>query len=142
MSGDFLRASEFFLYAMERCEPDSEGWANGALGAWNGRRNAAACGSRHLFCDCQRCAALPEKPAWMASPEALVVTAERVVAARPEAPTAWEMHGVAHWGTDWSMASKSFMKAAKLSGESGDVESKARYSKAARRCLEQLRANS
>jgi hypothetical protein len=52
------------------------------------------------------------------------------------------MHGVAHWGTDWSTASKSFMKGAKLYGDNGNVESKTRLLKCARQCLEQLRGKS
>ena len=142
MSGDNLRASECFLSSMEPLEPDSENWALGAIRAYVARRSSGPCGSNNLFCGCPRCAALPEKAAWMASPEAVVATAERVVAAIPEEPTAWDMHGMAHCGTDWSTASKSFVKAAKLSVESGDVEGKARFSNAARRCLEHLRDNS
>ena len=154
MSGDNLCASECFLSSMERCEPDSEaeGWASSAFLAWEARRDATPCGSRDIFCDCQRCAALPEKAAWMRSRQALVATAERVVAAMPEEATAWEMHGtrpMRHGGTDWSTASKSFMRAAKFSGESGDailpwcMEGKARLSEVApAQCLEHLRENS
>ena len=142
MSGDHLRASECYLSAMARCEPDCKNWASSAVFAWEARGHAAPCGSFNLSCGCQRCAALPEKAAWMRSRQALVATAERVVAAKPEDPVAWEMHGAAHWGTDWSTASKSCMKAAKLFGECGDVGNKARLSKNARLCLEHLRENS
>jgi hypothetical protein len=100
MSGDHLRASECFLSAMERCEPDSESWAcdPSVIQAHSARRTAAPCGFNNIFCDCQRCAVLPEKPAWIASPEAVVATADRVVvvAVIPEEPTACEMHGNAH----------------------------------------------
>ena len=69
---------------MERDPPDSEPWAQAVGEAWDSRRRAAPCGSTDIFCGCERCAALPEKPAWMASPEALVAMAERLVAAAPE----------------------------------------------------------
>ena len=82
-SGDYLRASECFFCAMERGEPGSKPWAQAVFYAWNARLRAAPCGTPNLFCDCERCAALPEPRAWMASPQALVAMADRVVAVRP-----------------------------------------------------------
>ena len=70
-SEDDLRASECFLSAMERREPDSRPWAQAVREAWDTRWRAAPCGTKYPFCDCERCAALPEKPAWMASPQAV-----------------------------------------------------------------------
>jgi hypothetical protein len=62
----------------------------------------------------------------MASPEALVATAERVVAALPEEAMSWRMHASAHSEMkSWPAASKSFAKAARLSGDEGDESSKA-----------------
>ena len=136
---DDLRASERYLSAMEREEPDSSAWKRAVVQAWDARRLAAPCGSRSLFCECERCAALPEKPAWMRSPQAVAAMAERVVAAWPEDASAWCMHGKAHWGIDWSVASKGYMKAGKMFGEQGHATHKAECLQQARVCLEQLR---
>ena len=97
--------------------------------AWETRRRAAPCGSHDLFCDCERCAALPEKPAWMRTPQALLAMAERVVVAGSEDALAlsWEMHGFAHKKMGAHLAaSKSYTKAAKHLGDEGNVENKAR----------------
>ena len=90
-----------------------------------------------MFCDCKLCAAMPETPAWMRSPEALLAMAERVVAAVPGEAKSWKMHGAAYVGIgDNSTASKSYMKAAKLEG---DDERKQIALKNARRCIARLR---
>ena len=87
-----------------------------------------------------RCAAPPEKPAWMSSPQAVVVTAERVVAAWPEDGCSWMMHADAHNGIgDWSTASKSWMKAGKFYGKEGEAERKAKALRYAGKALEKLR---
>ena len=96
---------------------------------------AVPCGTQDVFCDCERCVALPEKPTWMASPEAAVAMAERVVAARREDARTWQMHASAHDDNeDWSTASKSFTKAAKLYGDGGDAVSNATMLENAKRC--------
>jgi tetratricopeptide (TPR) repeat protein len=136
---DDLRASERYLSAMEREEPDSSAWKRAVVQAWDARRLAAPCGSRSLFCECERCAALPEKPAWMSSPQAVAAMAERVVAALPEETGAWRMHGYTHWRFDWSVAAKSCMKAGKMFGEQGHATHKAECLQNARTCLEHLR---
>ena len=113
---DFLRASECFFSATERIRPDTGDWAMGAVNAWDARKRAAPCGSLDVFCECERCAALPEKPECMRTPEALLAMAERVAAAWPEEPQAWRMHARAHEDTgDWSTAGKAYMKAAERS---------------------------
>lgn len=140
-SRDNLRASECYLSAMERLQPDSKNWAMAVFGAWDARRLAAPCGANTTFCDCERCAALPKKPAWMRSPEALLAMAERVVTANPESANAWNMHASAHVDIgDCSTASKSYMKAGKLFGDGGDAERKADSLDRARACLEYLRS--
>ena len=81
----------------------------------------------NIFCNCERCAALPALPAWMATPQAVLAMAERVVAAWPGDAEAWTMHAFAHCYTeDWSTALKSFAKAARLHGEKGDEPGKAK----------------
>ena len=73
----------------------------------------------------------------MASPEALVAMAERVVAARPEEAISWRMHSNAHWDiADWSTASKSYTKAARLYGNKGDADAKSVMLRNAQRCRE------
>ena len=109
-----------------RSEPDSGLWAQVVHHAWDARRRAAPCGSYNLFCDCERCAALPAKPAWMATPQALLAMSERMVAARPGDAMSWDMHATAHWDTkSWLTASKSFAKAARLFGDEGNELNKA-----------------
>jgi hypothetical protein len=82
-SGDKLRASECYYSAIERDVPDTRPWAQAVFYAWDKRSRGAPCGSDDIFCGCERCAALPEPRAWMASPQALVAMADRVVAVRP-----------------------------------------------------------
>jgi hypothetical protein len=61
----------------------------------------------------------------MATPQALLAMAERVVAARPGDATAGKMHAFAHWDTkSWPTASKSSAKAARLFGDEGDEPGK------------------
>jgi hypothetical protein len=125
-SGDDLRASECYCSAIERAEPDSEDWAQAVFYAWESRRCAAPCRSLAIFCGCERCAALPAKPAWMATPEALLAMSERVVAAAPGKGKHWKMHASAHWHTkSWPTASKSYAKAARLFGDQGNESGKA-----------------
>ena len=125
-SGDHLRASVCCYSAIERAEPDSEDWAQAVFYAWESRRCAAPCRSLAIFCGCERCAALPAKPAWMATPEALLAMSERVVAAAPGKGKHWKMHASAHWHTkSWPTASKSYAKAARLFGDQGNESGKA-----------------
>ena len=125
-SGDDLRASECCYSVMKRNVPDSRPWAHAAFYAWDSRRRAAPCGTHNIFCGCVRCAALPEPPAWMATPEALVAMAERVVAAAPGDAMAWTMHAYAHRHMQsWPTALKSSAKAAKLFGDGGNELNKA-----------------
>ena len=130
---DDLRAVEGFLSAMELYPPDSVLWAQAVAQAWDMRRQAAPCGSKDIFCDCERCAVLPEKPAWMRSPQALVAMAERVVAAEREDGDAWRMHAAAYT----YIASKSWLQAANMFGDKGDK--KADCEENARVCTESLR---
>jgi hypothetical protein len=58
VSGDSLRASECYISAVERTEPDSEDWAQAVVHAWDTRQFAARCGYLNIFCGCERCAAL------------------------------------------------------------------------------------
>lgn len=115
-SGDDLRACECFNSAAERWEPESEDWAVAMAQALGARCPAAPCGTNYIFCDCERCVALPEKLAWMRSPQSVVAMAERAVAAAPDNKMTWRMLAFAHWGFDWSTASKHFTKAGKLYG--------------------------
>ena len=124
-SGDYLRASECYLSVMERDAPDSEPWAQAVFYAWDQRSRAAPCGSNYAMCGSECCAALPAKPAWMASPQALVAMAERVVAARPGNAMSWDMHASAHRNIQsWPTTSKSYAKAARLYGDDGDEPNK------------------
>ena len=133
--GDYLRASECYLAAMERDTPDSEGWAYSTRQAWDTRRRAQPCNSDDLFCGCKRCAALPEKPEWMSSPQTVAPIAERVVAAQPQDAAAWWMHAkVNHEIRDWCTASKSYMKAGKLFGDRGQPEEREECLRAAKEC--------
>ena len=77
---------------MERDVPDTRPWVQAVYYTWDSRRRATPCGTYNLFCGCERCAALPEPPVWMASPEALAGMVKRVVAARPGGGMSWEMH--------------------------------------------------
>jgi hypothetical protein len=120
---------------MERYVPDSRPWAQAVHYAWDARRRAAPCGTSNLFCGCARCAALPAKPSWMASPQALVAMADRVVAARPGNTESWDMHASAHWNIQsWPAASKSYAKAARLYGDEGDEPNKATQLGNAEKC--------
>jgi len=116
-------ASESFLSAMVRYRPGRLGWAVAACQACVTRERAVTCGSSDIFCGCESCAALPEKPEWMRSPEDLVAMAKLVVMAAPESALSWRMHAGAHMGIgDHATASKSYAKAAQLNlgrGEKG-----------------------
>jgi hypothetical protein len=145
-----LRASECFIAAAEHCEPRSEGWASAVVAACNMRRRAVPCGLHSgdgsIFCQCERCAELPERPMWMWSPHALLQVAKQVVAATPEdAPledraAAWRMHAQALFDfEDFPKASDSFTKAGKLFGDGGHATHTAECLENARRCLENPR---
>ena len=85
------------------------------------RERAAPCGATDSFCGCRRCAALPAKPDWMETREALVTMAKLVLMAAPEHPLSWRMHADAHVGIgDHVTASKSYVQAGKLSGHADD----------------------
>jgi hypothetical protein len=77
----------------------------------------------------------------MATPQALVAMADRVVAAAPGDALSWKMHASAHLNTkSWPAASKSFAKAARLYGDEGNESSKAvmlRNAQAAREYAEE-----
>jgi len=141
-SNDYLRASHSAAAAMERYPPDTQCWAGSARFAWATRRQAPTpCGSGDIFCDCDACAALPEKPEWMASPQALVAMAERVVAAdSAEDANAWVMHGHAHEGLDWATAARSYTSAARLFGVNGDKEFQTLSQANAQRCRKACRS--
>ena len=67
-----------------------------------------------------RGAARPEKPRWMRTREAGKAIAKRGGATAPEDPDAWAMSATAHGDIgDWSTASKSYTKSAKLYGDIG-----------------------
>ena len=139
-SRDFLRASEAYLDAVQRCAPDTNFWAICVTLTWGTRGHAAPCGSGDPSCDCEECAALPETPAWMRSPQLLVAMAVRVVAADPNNPRAWSMHAMAHDRLgDWSTAARSHMRVAKLYGDLGSAPDKEIFLQNARWCLAKLR---
>lgn len=114
--GEWLPACDSFLEAEQRCESESRNWALAVCKAWGARKVAARCGTNNIFCDCDVCAVLPPRPVtrhepccvcahvttagcrptWMASKQALVAMAERVVAAAPRDAPAWELHARAH----------------------------------------------
>ena len=125
-SGDHLLACECCYSVMEREESDSRWWAQAVHYAWDSRRHAAPCGTYYLFCGCERCAALPEPRAWMATPHALVAMADRVVAALPGDAESWRMHASAHWDIEsWPAASKSYVKAAGIYSDEGNEHGQA-----------------
>jgi cytochrome c-type biogenesis protein CcmH/NrfG len=77
----------------------------------------------------------------MATRQALVATAERVVAAWPGDAESWRMHATANWYTeDWSTASKSFAKAARLFGDEGNEVGKAAMLEYTELCREHAEA--
>jgi hypothetical protein len=143
-AGDHMRASESFAAAADCWREGSKAWAQAvsrAYGAWqrakcpdrdsrdsreSQQRSAGPppCFSKDPFCGCDTCKRLqlPDTPEWMASPQALAAAAEQVVTAWPYHVNSWEMHACAHWNVDWSTASRSFVKLAKLYGKLGDGE--------------------
>jgi colicin import membrane protein len=71
----------------------------------------------------------------MATPEALVAMAERVVAALPGDTMSWTMHASAHFHMEsWSSASKSFAKVARLDGDEGNAAGRAAMLENAEKC--------
>ena len=148
-SREDFQGCECFLSAMECNPPDTDAWADAVSRAWYGRRRAAPCGSDNLFCECNACAALPEKPEWMRSPQAVMTMAERVVAAAPlkggnrvpygsqknNLAEAWEMHAGAHKDIDnFCTAAVSYMKAASRYDNRGDARMKTEMLERARDC--------
>ena len=120
--------------------PKPVGWAKAVSQAWESRRLAAPCGCKDLFCDCDRCAALPERPWWMNSLSALKTTALHVATAAPS-PSAWRMHAIVHEELgDWATAARSWKCAAKICGlQQGGGAHKAMCVQSARACLEKSR---
>lgn len=138
---DFARALECHLSAIDRCQPGTDAWAESVCAAWAARRRAAPCRSSNIFCECERCASLPEKPWWMSSLAALSAMALHVVTAAPS-PSAWRMHAITHEELgEWAAAARSWKRAAKICGlQPGGGHHKAVCLQSARACLEQARS--
>ena len=138
--GDNLTALKSSVSLVERHPPGELEWAVAMVMAAKARE-LAACGSTNAFCECDACAALPEKPEWMASPQALVATAKRGVAIRPDFADAWRMHGSAHeLSGDLSAAARSFTTAARLFGDKGDDVWKSLSLNSAQHCRDRAEA--
>jgi cytochrome c-type biogenesis protein CcmH/NrfG len=117
------QASLSYLAAMEHYKSGGMGWAHAACQAWDAREHAVSCASggsfsmkATIFCECETCAELPEKPDWMSSPEELAAMSNLVILAAPDSAVSWNMHAGAHLAIgDHATASKSYMRAGQLS---------------------------
>jgi len=142
--GKYLIGYEFAIDLVDREARDKPGgkrWASSVVTAFEARRQATCKGD--IFCDCDVCAALPEKPKWMSSPQVLVATAERVVAVTPTASDAWLMHANAHVEIeDMATAARSFTRSAKFlpDADGRNADFKALIESKARMCLEHATA--
>ena len=126
---------------MARRKPDTFPWVTCIHSAWEAREHMAWHGDEgdigDIFCDCERCAALPERPEWMRNaqatlsvhtfcsllcshvpahtPQRFSETVERVIAAKPGDPSSWEMHGAGrHAIGDYVGAARSYSRAAQM----------------------------
>jgi hypothetical protein len=139
-AGDWLCASNSNLAAMQRHPPGSKAWGQFVAQAWACRCVGATCGSHDMFCGCESCAALPERVVWMRSRQSLAAMAVRAVTAAPDDVQAWRMHARVHKETgDMQTAAQGYVRAAKLSGEKGDVELREDCYRHAHACLEAAR---
>ena len=86
---------------MSRFPVGEKDWAEAAERVYNSRNLAiddtAKCPKNSLFCECEGCKALPERPEWMRTPEDVVNMAARLVKIVPDQYSVWDMYGVAHW---------------------------------------------
>ena len=93
---EYLLSCDAFLAAMKLREEGSKLWAEAAERAYNSRGLAiqytAKCTENHsLFCECEGCKTLPERPEWMRTLEDVVKMAARLVEILPDDYNVWTM---------------------------------------------------
>lgn len=147
LQGDFLLSHQAFVAALE-CDrqvpaallPAHRGAARAGTmyQAWMARAKATPCGSRDVFCECDACASLPDKPVWMCTKDVLLETANRAILVSRDDDALWFMRASLLQANDKRAAAESFTRASIIAAGKGKQEARNMYAQRAAECFEAL----